>query len=86
MLKAPRCDPLELETGSFHTWGGNYKGFLMLLAVHVPSRAVRVSRASLQPAHCCQPRWANAPLLYIPHESLDSLPEALLLKVAQHFL
>lgn len=25
MLGAPRCDPLELQTGSFHTWGGTTK-------------------------------------------------------------
>lgn len=25
MLEAPQCDPLELQTGSFHTWGGTTK-------------------------------------------------------------
>lgn len=46
MLEAPLCDPLELETGSFHTWG-NYKGFLPLLAVHHQQQSQFTARTLL---------------------------------------
>lgn len=67
-----------------YLWG-NYKGFLLLLAAHISSRALRVSRASEQLKHRRQPHWANSPLFYIPHESYYSLPEMLLWKLHSIF-
>lgn len=67
------CDPLELETGSRHTWWGGG-----LQSLPPAAGCTHRQQSQFTAAHCRRPHQTNSPLLYIP--------EMLLLKVAQNFL